>query len=135
MSSTQESNLDVVRDVYDAVGQRDLDRVVAALADDIEWIEPDGGPYGGTYRGPDAVVENVFTELGDEFEEFAVEPDRFLVDGDTVVALVTHRGTHAETGEHFEAPIADVWDLENGKVARFQHYVGDIRYAQSRHKQ
>ena len=128
MGTDQTSNLDVVRDVYEAVGQGDLDRVVAAFDDDIEWIEPDGGPFEGTYHGPESVVENVFSSLGEEWDEFVVHPDRFVVDDDTVVALVTHRGTRAETGETFEAPIADVWDLEDGRITRFQHYVGSIRY-------
>ncbi|MFC4360646.1 nuclear transport factor 2 family protein [Halobium salinum] len=134
MATDQTSDLDVVRNVYEAVGQGDLDRVVAAFDDDIEWIEPDGGPFGGTYHGPDAIVENVFSSLGEEWDEFAVDPDRFVVNDDTVIALVTHRGTHAETGEHFEAPIVDVWELRNGKITRFQHYVGDLHYAQSRQK-
>ena len=132
MATDQTSNLDVIRDVYEAVGRGDLDQVVAAFDDDIEWIEPEGGPFGGTYHGPDAIVENVFSSLREEWNEFVVEPERFVVSDDTVVAFVTHRGTHAETGEHFEAPIADVWDLDDGKITRFQHYVGSIRYVQSR---
>jgi ketosteroid isomerase-like protein len=64
--------------------------------------------------------------------EFVVEPDRFVVDGETVVALVTHRGTHAETGERFEAPVVDVWELEDGEVTRFRHYVGDLGHVQRR---
>jgi hypothetical protein len=132
MSTKHRPDVDVVRGVYEAVGRGDLDRAVAAFDEEIEWIEPEGGPFGGTYHGPDAVVENVFAGVGDEWDEFVVEPDRFVADGGTVVALVTHRGTHAETGETLEAPIADVWDLEDGRITRFQHYVGSIRYVQRR---
>jgi hypothetical protein len=132
MVPNRETAVEVVQSVYEAVGRRDVEQITDVLADDVEWVEPDGGPVGGTYHGPDAVVANVFTELEGEWAEFAVEPDRFLVDGETVVALVTHRGTHAETGERFEAPIADVWDLADGEVTRFQHYVGDVHYVQAR---
>jgi FAD/FMN-containing dehydrogenase/ketosteroid isomerase-like protein len=132
MTADHTPTLDVVRDVYQAVGQGDIDRAVAAFDDDIEWVEPEGGPFGGTYHGPEAVVENVFSSLGEEWDEFVVEPDRFVVDDETVVAFVTHRGTHATTNEHFEAPIADVWDLSDGKVTRFQHYIGSISYVEMR---
>lgn len=132
MSTSKQSPVDVVEGVYEAVGEGDLDRVLATLDEDVEWIEPEGGTYGGTYHGPDEVMENLFAELGDEWDEFRVDPERFIVDGDTVVALVTHRGVHASTGERIEAPIADVWDLENGRVTRFQHYLGSIDYVDQR---
>jgi hypothetical protein len=132
MSTKRESDVDVVRGVYEAVGRGELDRAVAALDEDVEWIEPEGGPFGGTYYGPDEVVENVFARVGDEWDEFVVEPDRFVADDGSVVALVTHRGIHAETGETHEAPIADVWDVEDGRITRFQHYVGSIRYVERR---
>lgn len=132
MSRSKQSPIDVVENVYEAVGEGDLDRIAAALDEDVEWIEPEGGTYGGTYHGPDEVMENLFAELGDEWDEFSVEPERFVVHGNTVVALVTHHGVHAGSGERFDAPIADVWDLEDGKVTRFQHYVGSIRYVESR---
>lgn len=132
MSNIEHSDVDVVRGIYEAVGDGDFDRIRASLDDAVEWIEPEGGTYGGTYHGPDEVMDELFAELGDEWDEFAVEPERFVVDGDTVVALVTHSGSHAETGERFEAPVADVWDLRDGKVERFRHYVGSIRYVESR---
>lgn len=132
MSTSKQSPIDVVEGVYEAVGEGDLDRITSALDEDVEWIEPEGGTYGGTYHGPDEVIENLFAEFGDEWAEFSVEPERYVANGDTVVALVTHHGVHAESGERFDAPIADVWELEDGKVTRFQHYVGSIRYVESR---
>jgi hypothetical protein len=129
--TTERTGLNVVRGVYEAVGRGDLDAVVAALDEDVVWIEPEGGPYGGRYRGPEAVVEEVLGSVAGEWEEFAVEPERFVVDDGTVVALVTHRGLH-ENGERFEAPIADVWEVEDGRVVRFQHYVGDLEYVEAR---
>lgn len=125
MSTDRTFNLDTVRDVYDAGRRGDFDRVEAPLADDVVWIEPEWGPYGGTYHGPDTVVKHVRSERGAEWRKIAAEPDRFVVDGDTVVALATHAGTD----ERDETPVCDVWDLENGNVTRYRHYVGDIRSA------
>jgi hypothetical protein len=44
-------NLELVRNTYDAFARADLDTVLAAFAEEIEWIEPDGyfaGAGGGT---------------------------------------------------------------------------------------
>lgn len=132
MANSQRSNIDIVRGIYQSVEQGGLDGVVSALAEDVVWIEPEGGMYGGTYHGPDEVVENLFTEFGDEWDEFSIEVDRLIADDNTVVALVTHRGTHGETGQYFEAPMADSWDISNGRVVRLQHYVGNISYVNER---
>lgn len=121
--SQQQSTLDIVKGAYDAFRRGAIDEVTAIMADDIEWVEAEGGPYGGVYNGPDAVVEGVFQPLGGKWEEFVVEPERFVDGGDTVVAMGTYRGTYAETGKHFEAPFAHAWDLEDGTVVRFQQYV------------
>ncbi len=120
------ANGETVRGMYDAFERGDIDHVVATFDDDIEWVEAAGGPYGGTYHGPDAVVENVFVPLGTEWQEFVIDLDR-LVDGDeTVVGLASYRGTYDETGESFEAPVAHVWNFEDGKVVRFQQYVDTV---------
>ena len=132
MATGKQSNVDIVEGIYEAVEHGDVDAVVDALDENVEWIEPEGGSYGGTYRGPDDVVENVLGNIGGDWEEFSIVPERFVADGDTVVALVKHRGTHAETSEHYEAPIADVWNLTEGKITLFQHYLGNISYVQSR---
>ena len=132
MSTGQRTSVDVVQGIYEAVERGDLDEIIAALDEDVEWVEPEGGTYGGTYHGPDEVMENLFTELGGEWKEFEIEQDRFIVDGDTVIALVTHRGIQAESGQRFEAPMADVWEVVNGRVIRFHHYVGSINYVNAR---
>ncbi|HEY5185002.1 MAG TPA: class I SAM-dependent methyltransferase [Actinomycetes bacterium] len=41
----------------------------------------------GTYVGPQAVLEGVFMRLGEIGDDYAVVPEQFVADGDTVVAL------------------------------------------------
>lgn len=124
MSSTsQQTNLETVKAAYDAFGRGAIEEVLAAMDEEIEWVEAEGGPYGGTYRGPQQILENVFAPLGGEWDPFVVEPERFVEDGDTVVAMGTYSGTYAETGRSFEAPFAHAFDLEGGTIVRFQQYV------------
>lgn len=124
MSSTsQRTNLETVEAAYDAFGRGAIEEVLAAMDEEIEWVEAAGGPYGGIYRGPQQIVENVFAPLAEEWDPFVVGPERFVEDEDTVVAVGTYRGTHAETGRSIEIPFAHALDLEDGRIVRFQQYV------------
>ena len=50
-------------------------------------------PYGGQYHGPEAVAENVFGPVTNDFDDFDVTPEEILADGDRVVVLTTYTGT------------------------------------------
>jgi ketosteroid isomerase-like protein len=62
-SAVSRKNVDVVRAIYDAFARGDVDAVFAAMEPDIEWDESEGMPYGGVYRGRDAIITNVFTPI------------------------------------------------------------------------
>lgn len=117
-----DSNLDVIRNTYQAFSVGDIPSVLGALAPTIRWTEAAGGPYGGVSIGPDAVLENVFMKLGGEWDGFAAVPSEFVAQGDTVVALGEYSGTYKATGKSFRAPFAHVWKLSDGKIACFEQY-------------
>src|SRR4030095_3939968 len=85
-------NLDGVKGAYEAFATGDVPGVLGFLSADIEWTEAEGFPYGGTYKGPNAVLEGVFMRLGTEWEGFAAVPEEFIDAGDTVVALGKYSG-------------------------------------------
>lgn len=116
------TTLDAVRGAYDAFAKGDIQAVLAALAPDVRWTEAEGGPYGGTSVGPQAVLDNVFVKLGGEWDSFAAVPAEFIADGDTVVALGEYSGTCKATGKGFRAPFAHVWRFRDGKAVAFQQY-------------
>ena len=120
------SNLDSVRGVYDAFARGDIPAVLGFLSPDAEWTEAEGFPYGGTYIGPQAVLEGVFMRLGTEWDGFAAVPDEFIDGGDTVVALGKYSGTYKATGKSFQANFAHVWRVRAGKAVRFTQYVDTL---------
>ncbi|MDO9170985.1 MAG: nuclear transport factor 2 family protein [bacterium] len=115
-------NLAAIRGAYEAFSRGDVPAVLAVLAHDVSWTEAEGFPYGGTYVGPEAVLQGVFMKLGTEWDGFAAVPREFVADGDTVVALGTYSGKFKATGKNFAAPFAHVWQFRDGKVARFRQY-------------
>lgn len=114
------SHVDRVRSFYEATAEGDVRGALSVCAEDVEWTEAEGFPYAGTYRGVEEVLREVFVPLGEDWERFGSEPERFVADGDVVVVLGTYSGTHAETGESFEARFAHVWEFEDGEAVAFE---------------
>lgn len=128
-TSGQQNNmnhLNKVKAVYDAFAKGDIPSVLEVLSADIEWTEAEGFPYGGTYRGPRAVLEGVFMRLGTEWQGFAAIPHEFIDAGDTIVTLGKYSGTYKATNRPFEADFAHVWKLRDGKATRFVQYVDTL---------
>jgi ketosteroid isomerase-like protein len=120
------TNVDSVKQVYQAFAENDIFRVLGFLNSEIDWTEAEGFPYGGTYHGPKAVLEGVFMRLGAEWNGFAAVPDEFIDGGDTVVALGKYSGTYKATGKSFAANFAHVWKIQDGKAVRFVQYVDTL---------
>jgi ketosteroid isomerase-like protein len=120
------SNLESIRGLYEAFAKGDVPAVIGFLDDNIAWTEAEGFPYGGTYDGPNAVLEGVFMRLGGEWDGFAAVPDEFIDGGDTIVALGKYSGTYKATGKSFEANFAHVWKIRAGKAVRFVQYTDTL---------
>jgi ketosteroid isomerase-like protein len=119
-------NVQIIRGLYEAAANDDLDSVFAAFADDIEWREADGHPYqpdGRPWVGVDAVRANLFDNLDSEWEGFTVSPGEYHDAGDTVVVECRYTGVHNTTGKRLDAQACHVWRLRDGKVTGFQQYV------------
>ena len=115
-----QDNIALVRGLYEAFARGDVDTVLAGFDENIEWNEAEGMPYGGQYHGPQAVAENVFGPITNDFDGFSVTPDEILADGDRVVSLMTYRGTAKESGKALEMPAAHAWTVRDGKITHFR---------------
>ena len=120
------SNIDSIKQVYQAFAEGDVPTVLGALSPEIDWTEAEGFPYAGTYHGPRAVLEGVFMRLGSEWNGFAAIPDEFIDGGDTVVVLGKYSGAYKKTGKSFQANFAHVWKMQDGKAIRFIQYVDTL---------
>lgn len=126
------TNTEIIRGVYDAFARGDVPGVLAAMDPSVNWTEAKGFPYGGTYIGPDAILENVFMKFGTEWEGFSAVPGQFVDDGDNaVVALGAYSGKYLKTGKSMDVPFAHVWNLRDGKVVRFVQYTDTLEMARA----
>jgi uncharacterized protein len=125
-----EQNVEFAKGVYAAFARGDVPAVLAGFADDIEWHEAEGMPYGGLYRGGDAVLQNVFGPIATDVEGFAATPEEFVGSGDTVAVVVRYTGTGKVTGKTLDVPAVHVWDIHDGKLTRFRQFIDTVKFAE-----
>ncbi len=120
---SEQQNLKIVRDIFEAFGRGDVPAILEVLDDDVVWIVsgPQDVPYFGERRGKQGAVE-FFTLLGSsvEFENFVTED--FAASGDKVFVTGHERARVRASGRGFENHWAMVFTLRDGKVVRFRSY-------------
>jgi ketosteroid isomerase-like protein len=118
------SNVDIVKRSYDAFSRHDMDGVMGDMHPEIEWVQAQGLPHGGTYRGLGEVKRNIFDPLDQEWwDAFTADPDEFLDAGPQVIVIGRYRGTAKATGKQLDVPFVHIWTLEGEKAIRFRQYL------------
>ncbi len=121
------ANKDIIEGAYASFAKGDVPAALGVMADDIHWTEADGFPLAGTYVGPQAVLEGVFMRLGEIGDDFAVMPEHFVADGDTVIALGSYGWRQKSSGEPAVVKMVHVWTVNGGKAVAFQQHVDTLR--------
>lgn len=116
-------NVELVKNAYGAIGQGDIETVIAMMADDVEIHFPGPAqiPFAGTYRGPGGVGE-FFTKLGMNATVEYFEPIEFISDGDKTVVIGRERLTAKSSGRSWETGWAMMWTVRDGAIARLDEY-------------
>jgi ketosteroid isomerase-like protein len=118
-----QENVEVVRQVYEAVARHDREAVLALYAADVVWDfsrSPIGEAMGRkTYRGH-AGLRDWWRNWGDAWESYEDGYEELIDAGDHVVSLVTSRGRGRVSGAEVEWMQYGVWTLRAGKVARVE---------------
>lgn len=115
---------EVLREAYVALNRNDISAFVAVFDPQIERIEPADFPQGGTYQGLEAVKAHISKGRG-TWAEGSCEPERFIVAGDRIVALIHVRVRLKHEMEWREGHIADVYTFRNGKAIQFRTFADE----------
>jgi hypothetical protein len=114
---------ELVRAFYTAVSRGDVPGVISLLHPELHWTEAEGFPYySGTWRSPQEVVDKLLVPLMRDWDNFSAIADDYIVEGDRVVSLGAYAGINKATGKTMRAPFAHVWQVADGKLARFYMY-------------
>jgi uncharacterized protein len=118
---------ELVQAFYAAVSRGDVPAVVSLLHSDLHWTEAEGFPYySGTWRHPQDVVDKLMIPLVRDWDNFSAAAGDFIVEGNRVVSLGAYSGINKATGRAMRAPFAHVWQVADGKLARFDMYTDTL---------
>lgn len=122
------TNKEVVEALYAAFAAGDIPAVTTLMAEDIEWNEAEGNKLAdrSPYVGPQAVVEGVFRRLAEDFEQFEVEINTIISQGELVVTEGRYHATARDSGIKISPRIASFWTVKDGKIAAFQQHVDTL---------
>ena len=118
-----EKNVQVVKDFFGAIGSGDKQRVLALVAEDIEWIVPgEDWPLAGTHRGH-AGLAVVLQKASEEIEMTYPEPPEFVAQGDRVLVVGVATGKIKATNRAFKDDWVFAITVPNGKLTKIREYI------------
>ena len=130
-------NVATVRNAYQIAERKDLEAWIDAFTPDGVFTD---NSVGISYRGRE--LADVVRNYGSAFSNMHRELYRIYADGDVVVVQLALQGTHdgplqlpfgvlPATGKQMDAPCCDVFELQDGKIKRFDCYPeGSVIFAQ-----
>lgn len=130
-------NTAVIDGLYKSFSAGDIPAVLAALDEKVVWMEAEGNAYadGNPYIGPEAVLNGVFARAGADHDYFTLEDiELHGMSGNKVLATLRYDAKVKETGKTFNAQVAHLWTLKEGKVIGFQQYVDTKKLADAASK-
>jgi uncharacterized protein len=111
----------LVRQLYAAALEDDLESFLGLCAPDAEWVYPEieGVAWSRAWRGHEEIVR--WAELHDE-EDAVLElrPEEYVAEGDRVVVLGFARMSTAATAREWKTRFVHVVRVRDGRVARFE---------------
>jgi ketosteroid isomerase-like protein len=114
---TDQSNVQIIHDIYDAFVKGDMETLGQLFADDIVWRDPGRNPLAGVYHSK----EEVFQFFGRVAElssgTFRLEVRAVFGCDETVVGLATLQAER--NGKTHSGDAVQVWKVKNGKAVEF----------------
>jgi hypothetical protein len=126
----EQSNIDLLKQGYEAYNRGDIQSVLKLFAQDIDWDVPEveGIPFTGKRHGLDQVAE-FFRVMGDCQDARQLQADRFIAQGDQVIVCGHAEYTVKATGAEYSDEWCHVFTVSGGKVSTFKEYCDTHRAA------
>jgi uncharacterized protein len=116
-----QGNVEVVREIIDALNRGNVDGVLARMDPEFEWRPLEDSPVAGTYRGHEQVRRYVEDWLS-TFDMLRLDLDDPSEVGDHVVVVVRGHGRGRASGLALNSRFCQVWTLSGGTAVRMQEH-------------
>jgi len=124
-------NYEAIKAHYAASDRKDVEGMMAPVTSETRWTEMAGFPYAGTYVGPEAIVAGVFKRIGEEWDGYDFSLEALVDGGATIGGIGNYSARYKTTGKTMTARVVHVWDMEDGRVVRFEQFTDTRRVAEA----
>jgi ketosteroid isomerase-like protein len=124
------SNVDLVREAFEAFMAGELDRALEFADPDIVCLRAPPIPDPQTYHGIDGVL-HMYTDWTTDFDDFEMDALGYDEVGDRVFVEVLQRGTGRASGVAVVGRFWFVYTVAEGKVTRIDAYLREQASAAS----
>ncbi|MGH3772434.1 MAG: nuclear transport factor 2 family protein [Pseudonocardiaceae bacterium] len=131
--STMTESKSTVLAYLDALGERDIDRVRALLAESAEYHVAGSHPLSGVWAGRDAILNEFMlpmARLFDPNEPYSVDVRTVVAEGEHVVIECLTTGT-TTTGRGYRNPIVAIFTVRENCVQKVAEYFDTELFART----
>jgi uncharacterized protein len=123
ISMSIQENVEIVKGFFAAMSLGDKQRLLALVAEDMEWIIPgENWPLAGTHRGH-AGLADLLQKASGEMEISTSEPREFVAQADRVLVVGFATGKVKATNKTFEDHFVFAITVRDGKLTNIREYV------------
>ena len=119
---SQQENLSLVSEIYEAVGRGDVAAILERVSDDVDWsaeAASHAAPWYGQRTGKTGVA-SFFSDLAESIEITEFVPQSFTAGDDDVHLLVQWTFRSISTGAQASMTMHHYWRIRDRKVAYFR---------------
>lgn len=117
------ANKQVVLDFYEAGARGDMEACFALLADDVKWTNIGSTRFSGTYKGKQALAEELLGPLFSQLKAgISSEIERLIAEDDIVVAQ-TSGSAETLDGAPYNNTYCQVITIRGGQIADVKEYM------------
>lgn len=125
MDERAAANRQALIDAYTRMGEGYAEPFFALLDKDVVFHEADCLPYGGEYRGIEAVRE-AFGTLGASFAWMRAVHHELLAAGDYCIAYITVTFELAASGRTGSTPLTEIFRFEGDRIVEWRVNYFDV---------
>jgi len=117
-----DENIKTIQGVYEAFGRGDVEAVLEAVTDDVDWAaeaSSTAAPWYGVRHGKEGVA-SFFEAFGSTMEIQEFDPYAFAANDAEVHTVVHCRATSRATGKAINHDLHHYFRFENGKIAFYR---------------
>ena len=123
MTPDEAANIAATKAIYAAVPAGDLQTALDLLDPEVRitYYGTDDIPYAGDYRGIEGAM-TFLARVGQAVEIVAMEPWKFIAQGDDLAAWGQQRFRRRATGREWESEFAHIITLRDGRWLYFRDF-------------